>query len=122
MLLAGLHAAALAAAATSLSGWPLALIVAGILLSAAISIADALLALTSSVLAFELEEDGSGRWRDRAGLEHPVRSTRPSWVSPGLVVLGLKGARRTRWVVVMTDSAGAEPFRRLRVWLKWRKT
>ena len=121
-LLAGIHAGALAAAVASVPGWALVLIAVGILVSAAASVADALLALPSSVRELELEEDGSGRWRDRAGLEHPVRSARPSWVSPGLVVLGLQGARRrTRWLVLMGDSAAAEPLRRLRVWLKWRR-
>ncbi len=121
-LLAVVHAAALAAALASVPGWPLALIVAGILVSAAASIADALLALPSSVRCVDLEEDGSGRWRDRCGIEHPVRATRASWVSPGLVVLGLRSSRRTRWVILMADSAGAEALRRLRVWLKWRRT
>ncbi len=120
-LFAVVHAGALGAAIASVPGWGLVLIVIGILVSAAASIADALLTLPGSVREFELEEDGSGHWRDCAGLDHPVRNARPSWVSPGLVVLGLQGAqRRTRWLLLMGDSAAAEPLRRLRVWLKWR--
>ena len=100
---------------------PLALIIVGVLLSTACTIADALLRLPSSVQAFHLEEDGSGHWRDCAGREHRVRGARASWVSAGVVVLGLRTGRwRTRWVVLLPDSAAAESLRRLRVWLKWR--
>ena len=120
-ILAGIHAAAAAGAVASLSGMPLLLIVVGVLLSAACTIADALLKLPSSVQDFELAEDGSGRWRDRGGREHVVRSAQASWVSSGLVVLGLQsGSWRTRWVLLLPDSAAADPMRRLRVWLRWR--
>lgn len=121
-LLGTVHAAALAAAAASIAGWGLVLIVVGILVSAAATIADALQQLPSSVREFELDEDGSGCWRDRAGREHRIGVARCGWVSPALVVLGLrKGRQRWRWIVLMTDSAPAPQLRKLRVWLKWRK-
>jgi toxin CptA len=120
-ILAAIHAAALAAAIASVSGIPLVLIIVGVLVSGVCAVADALLRLPSSVQAFELEEDGSGRWRDRGGREHRVRCAQASWVSAGLVVLGLQTGRwRTRWVVLLPDSAAAESLRRLRVWLRWR--
>jgi hypothetical protein len=120
-ILAALHLAAFGAAFASLSGLPAALVCAGVLVSAACSVADALQRLPSSVLWMELQEDGTGRWRDRIGREHPVRATQASWASPGLIVLGLGGSRwRTRWVVLLPDSAPAQALRSLRVYLKWR--
>jgi hypothetical protein len=119
--MAVLHALALGAAAATLSGVALILVCAGVLVSGACTIADALLRLPSSVMSMELQEDGTGRWRDRAGREHPVISARATWVGAGVVVLGLRSsAWRTRWLLLLPDSAAAEAQRRLRVWLKWR--
>jgi hypothetical protein len=120
-MLACCHLAAFVAALASVSGAPLVLIIIGVIVSGACTVADALLRMPSSVQCFELEEDGSGRWRDRAGRLHTVRRTRASWVSAGLVVLGLQtGAWRTRWLVLLPDSAASDALRQLRVWLKWR--
>jgi hypothetical protein len=120
-VLAGTHLLALAAAGASLSGVPLALVCTGIAVSAACTSADALLRLPTSVVWLELQEDGTGRWRDRTGQEHPVRAAHASWSGPGLVVLGLRRSRwRTRWVLLLPDSAPGDALRRLRVWLKWR--
>ncbi|OGA95731.1 MAG: hypothetical protein A3G27_10275 [Betaproteobacteria bacterium RIFCSPLOWO2_12_FULL_66_14] len=115
------HLLALAAAWTGLSGMPLILTAAGVMLSGLCTVADALLLWPGSVARLELAENGSGRWLDRAGREHRVRAARATWVSAGVVVLGLQMSRwRTRWVVLLPDSAAAEPLRRLRAWLKWR--
>ena len=121
MLFRSLHLAAGLAALVSLRGLPLGLVASGIALSGGWSVADALLRLPSSVCAIELREDGSGRWRDRQGREHAVVDATSSWAGPVLVVLGLRVSRwRTRWVLLLPDSAPADALRRLRVWLKWR--
>jgi toxin CptA len=118
---AAFHLLALGAAASTLSGVPLALICAGLAVSGACATADALLRLPGSVVSMELREDGSGRWHDKAGREHPVTSARATWVGAGVVVLGLRSTVwRTRWLVLLPDSAAADDQRRLRVWLKWR--
>jgi toxin CptA len=119
--LLALHGLAAAAALTSFSGVSLWLILAGLATSAACSVADALLRLSSSVLWFDLEEAGSGRWKDRGGQEHSIVKVIPTWLGAGMLVLGLKGGRwRTRWLVLLPDAAEADTLRRLRVWLRWR--
>jgi hypothetical protein len=38
-----------------------------------------------------------------------------------MVVIGLRATPwRTRWLVLLPDSAAPERLRRLRTWLKWR--
>jgi toxin CptA len=119
--LLALHGLAAAAALTSFSGASLWLILTGLAVSAACSIADALLRLPSSVLWFDLHEEGRGRWQDRAGREHSILKVIPTWLGAGMVVLGLNASRwKTRWLVLLPDAAEAEALRRLRVWLKWR--
>jgi hypothetical protein len=120
-LLASLHALALGTGCNVLSGLPLLLVTGGILLSAGWTVSDALGRLPTSVQSMELQEDGTGRWRDRQGREHPVRAIKTGWVGPALMVLGLSSSRwRTRWLVLLPDSAPADGLRGLRVWLKWR--
>jgi hypothetical protein len=120
-LLSVLHGMALCAAFVALSGFPLALVGFGVLVSCVVSLADALQGLPASVAWLELQEDGTGRWRDKKGREHPVRAARGTWVSPELVILGLVPPRgRTRWLVLLPDSAAGEALRGLRVWLRWR--
>ena len=122
-LLAALHALAAGSAWLGLSGAPLLLTLAGILLSAVWTVGDALLAWTSSIHAMELEENGSGRWTDGQGRAHPVQGTRASWVSAGLVVVGLRTSRwRIRWVVLLPDAAAPGPLRQFRTWLRWRSS
>jgi hypothetical protein len=120
-VLAALHLLAITAAAATFSGIALVLVACGLVLSAGYGVAEALLRLGSSVRWLELQEDGSGRWRDGTGREHAVIAARATWVGAGMVVLGLRSSRgRTRWLVLMPDSAPAAEIRRLRVWLKWR--
>ncbi len=119
--LIAIHALALVAASASFSGAALWLIGGGTLVSAAGTVADALRSLPSSVLSFDLEENGSGSWQDRSGREHRILQVVPTWLGAGMVVLGLKERRwSTRWLVLLPDAAEAEALRRLRVWLRWR--
>ena len=116
-----LHAAALVAVFAALAGVALGLTVLGIVLSCAYLVADALGLLATSVRSVELREDGSGSWTDGAGHQYPVQFTQASWVSSGIMVIGLRRGRwRTRWLVLMSDSAAPGSLRRLRVWLRWR--
>ena len=84
----------------------------------------ALLRSRNAIVALEITEGGvlkfqtqSGEWRRGILLDS-------SFVAPYLTVLNLKtdGTRLARYVVVMTDSVDPEEYRRLRVWLRWRKT
>ncbi|MCC6473963.1 MAG: hypothetical protein IT514_09485 [Burkholderiales bacterium] len=120
-ILLAAHAAALVCLAATLSGPPLWLAAAGVLLSAGWSAGDALLRLPGSVVRVDLADDGSGRWVERSGQAHEVAAVRASWVAAGVVVLGMRGPRRRlRWIAVFPDAAGADALRRLRVWLRWR--
>jgi hypothetical protein len=115
------HGLALAAAWLGLDGPALGLAGSGVVLSAIWTIGDALLVWPSSIHAIELEDNGTGQWQDGAGRRHSVTATRASWVSAGMVVLGLRMSRwRTRWVVMLPDAAAPEPLRKLRIWLRWR--
>jgi toxin CptA len=84
----------------------------------------ALLRSRKAIVALEITDGGvltfqtrSGEWRRGILLDS-------SFVAPYLTVLNLKtdGTRLARHVVIMADSVAAEEYRRLRVWLRWRKT
>jgi len=116
------HVLALAAAWVSLSGWPQALVGFGILLSGTGCLAEVLHRSSRAAVSLELREDGRASWRDRSGGWHEGRLGGDRLVSGAFVVLGLDQAGRGRkWLVLMRDSASPEDFRRLRVWLRWRR-
>ena len=58
----------------------------------------------------------------RRGNWHVCEVLGSTYVTAFLTVLNLRanGERRIRNVVILPDSAGAEDYRRLRVWLRWR--
>src|SRR6267143_1487066 len=75
-----------------------------------------------AVVSLELREDGRASWRDRNGGWHEGRLRSDHFVSAALVVLGLdQTGRGHKWLVLMGDSALPEDFRRLRIWLRWRR-
>ena len=116
------HVLGLAAAWVSLAGWPQVLVGFGILLSGAGCIAEVLQRSSRAAVSLELREDGGASWRDRNGGWHEGRLRSDHFVSAALVVLGLDLAgRRRKWLVLLGDSALPEDFRRLRVWLRWRR-
>ena len=122
-LLALLHILALFSATVSLEGWPLALAGAGVCLSAAGSIGDALRRWPRSALELELCDDGGAAWRDRRGAWHQGRIAGPSYVSSWLLIAPLSSpGERRRLLVLMPDSAEREDLRKLRLWLRWRAT
>jgi len=121
-LLLAVHALALVAACVSLPGWPRVLVGFGILLSGAGCLAEVLQRSLRAAVALELREDGGAFWRDRSGAWHEGRLRSDHFVSAVLVVLGLDVAGHGRkWLVLLGDSALPEDFRRLRVWLRWRR-
>ncbi len=116
------HALALAATWVSLAGWPQALVGFGILLSGAGCLAEVFHRSSRSVVSLALREDGGASWRDRNGQWYEGSLGSDHFVSATFVVLGLDQAGRARkWLVIMGDSALPEDFRRLRVWLRWRR-
>lgn len=122
-LLAAAHGLALAAAWVSLAGWGGYLAAVAILISLVHSVARVLHRSGASTIALELREDGRASWRNRDGRWHEGRPGRNHFVSAALVVLELEpegGGRK--WMVLIEDSASPQDFRRLRVWLRWRRS
>lgn len=121
-LLLAAHALALVAACVSLAGWPRVLVGLGILLSGAGCLAEVLQRSPRAAVSLELREDGGASWRDRSGAWHEGRLRSDHFVSAVFVVMGLDVAGHGRkWLVLWGDSALPEDFRRLRVWLRWRR-
>jgi len=121
-LLLAAHALALVAAYESLTGWPRVLVGLGILLSGTGCLAEVLQLSSRAAVSLELREDGGASWRDRSGQWHEGRLRGDHFVSAEFVVLGLDVAGRGRKrLVLLGDSALPEDFRRLRVWLRWRR-
>jgi toxin CptA len=118
--LVSVHGLAGFAAWISLSGWVQYLAWGAILAS----LAQALLRAAHPALSLELNEDGRASWRNRDGIWHEGRLGRSHFVSAALAVLELETARlrRRKRVILMADSVSPEDFRRLRVWLRWRRS
>jgi hypothetical protein len=112
------HALALCAVWASLSGWPRYLAGAAVLAS----LARTLQSGWRQVAALELREDGRASWKTRQGTWQEGALGRSHFVSPLLVVVDLEeGTGRPQRLVVPADSAAADDFRRLRVWLRWQR-
>jgi len=119
--LGAVHILALVVACLNLSGWASYAVIAGVLLSGSASLAAVLQLRSAAVVHLELHADGRAAWRDRGGFWHHGRLGGDHYVSPALVVIGLRPAEaRARRLVLAADSASAEDLRRLRVWLRWR--
>ena len=121
--LGGLHLAALIAAIACLSGWPLLLVLSGILVSAASALGMTLLRFPGAIVEIELQEDYSARWRDCSGSWHAGRLARDGYVSAWLMLMALdeeQGSSR-RWVVMGGDSAPQGALRALRMAMRSRQ-
>jgi toxin CptA len=81
----------------------------------------ALLRGASCLGAIELREHDQLAVQTRDGTWHEARILGTSYVSPVLSVINLRleGRRCARHMVIVSDNADAEYFRRLRVWLRW---
>jgi toxin CptA len=82
----------------------------------------ALLKSRASLVAVELRDIDGIAVQSRSGEWHEARLLGTSYVTPLLTVLNLKLEDRlfARHVVIVSDAAAAEDFRRLRVLLRWR--
>jgi hypothetical protein len=121
-LLLLVHVLALAVTWVSLAGWAQVLVGSGILLSGSGCLAEVLHRSSRAVVSLELREDGCASWRDRDGGWHEGRLGSDHFVSAALVVVKLDQTGRSRkWLVITGDSAPRQGFRRLRVWLRWRR-
>ncbi len=124
LLLAG-HAAAVVLSWLAPVAWWLSL---GLSMAVATSLGftvrnQALRSAAGALTALELRPDGSAAVEDRQGRRSEVRILGSSFVSPLLTILNLAvtGLRLRRSLVVAPDALAAEEFRRLRVWLRWRR-
>lgn len=76
-----------------------------------------------ALIDLELREDGSAAACSRAGRWAEYRIDGSSLVSSALTIVNLRaeGGGRLRSILLTNDSVDAEAFRRLRVWLGWRR-
>ncbi|MGE5524814.1 MAG: protein YgfX [Rhodospirillaceae bacterium] len=81
----------------------------------------ALLRTRDAIVALEWNEDRAVNFQTRDGLWHAARLLPTTFVTPFLTVIDLRtqGTPRIRHVVMMTDSAAPDEYRRLRVRLQW---
>lgn len=83
---------------------------------------DALLVANNAVVALTLTDEMSCVLAMRSGRLMACSVLGNSFVAPYLTVINLQSEGKfcERSVVILPDSLGAEEFRRLRVWLRWR--
>jgi len=115
------HAAAAAAALAGLPASAAAIVTAGLVLSATEHCRRALLHSGLAVAALELDASGDAAVAGPARDWTAARLLDAAVPAPWLAVVRLRdaaGQRRT--AIVLPDAVAPEPFRRLRVWLRWR--
>jgi toxin CptA len=118
------HGLALSAVWISLVGWARYLACAAILASLGSTLTQALLRAGRRALSLELREDGRASWRNSEGTWHEAKVGSRHFVSGVLAILELEstGPGRRKWLLLMSDSVPPGEFRRLRVWLRWRRS
>ncbi|MEW6313445.1 MAG: protein YgfX [Pseudomonadota bacterium] len=107
----------------ALPGWIKWLLAAALFASLVFHVRrDVRLSAPQSIVGFDVGEDGASLLHTRSGNTIEARLLPDSFVTPYLCVLGFKpaGRRYARHVTLLSDSLGADEFRRLRVWLKWK--
>jgi len=115
------HAAALAGAVAGLPAPAAAIVAAGLAASAVEHVRRALHRSSLAVAALELDAGGGVAVAGPGGDWSPARLVDAAVPLPWLAVVSLRDALgRRRTAVVLPDSLAPEPFRRLRVWLRWR--
>jgi toxin CptA len=84
---------------------------------------DAALHAANSIIALEIRENGTVSYRARGGEWVDCELLGSSFVSPRLTIVNLRpvGRRRTRRVIVVPDNVDPRDFRRLRLWLRWKR-
>jgi len=81
----------------------------------------ALLTSSNAIVALQFSEDGSVSFQTQQGAWHAARVLPSSFVTSQLTILNLRCNERgrVRHVVLMSDSAGVDIYRQLRVRLRW---
>jgi len=76
-----------------------------------------------AAVALQLQDNGLARVQQRSGHQRELAVDESSFVSPLITILNLRvpGSLWTRSVIVASDTLSPEEFRRLRVWLRWRR-
>ena len=84
---------------------------------------NALLRSCGSVTGIEIASDDTLSVRRRTGDWVPCAALGTTYVAGFVVILNVKEleGRRVQHAVVLPDSIDAEDFRRLRVWLRWKR-
>jgi len=124
LLLGTLHAAALGLALTvPMPLWGRVLLCLALAASALHAVLlHAWQALPRSIVGLEISDECSASVMDRAGGWHAVRLAPSSFVTPWLTVLNFRpeGGGGARSLVIVPDRIDPDPYRRLRVLLRWR--
>jgi hypothetical protein len=115
------HAAALAASVAALPAPAAAIVAAGLIASTVEHVRRALQRSAAAVAGLELDAGGGAAIAGPASDWGPARLLDAAVPAPWVAVVRLRDGRgRHRTAVVLPDALAPEPFRRLRVWLKWR--
>lgn len=72
-----------------------------------------------SPVLIELDREGKLWVTMRNGLRHPAQVQGSSLVTANLTVLNFRLEKGRVGCLLLPDAVDAEPFRRLRVWLRW---
>lgn len=124
LMLTALHGAALALLlAAAMPIWVDALSALAILASAVHAVSlHAWQATPRAIVGLEISEDCRAWLIDRTDTAQPAELLPSSVVMPWLTVLNFRepGKRWPRALVIVPDRVDADPYRRLRVWLRWR--
>lgn len=101
-----------------------AMITLGIALSLVYILArDVALHAANAIIALEIGEDDAVSYQTRAGDWVDCELLRSSYVSQRLTIVNLQpqGRRQTRHVILVPDNVDPRDFRRLRMWLRWKR-
>lgn len=84
---------------------------------------DAALHAANAIIALEIGDDDSVSYQTRDGEWVICELLDSSYVSPGLTIVNLlpHGRRRTRRVILLPDNVAPRDFRRLRMWMRWKR-
>lgn len=84
---------------------------------------DATLHAAHAIVALDVDDTGSLVYQTRAGRRVESELLDSSYVSPRLTIVNLRARNRagTRHVVLVEDNVDPRDFRRLRIWLRWKR-
>jgi hypothetical protein len=84
---------------------------------------DAALHAAQSIVALDLKENGEIALQTRGGAWLDCELLGSSYVSAQMTVINLRprGSRRLRSVILVRDNVDPRDFRRLRIWLRWKR-